>query len=362
MALGFQAIDLCILKTGVRHEVNLEALEAFGEPLQLQKFKKMPLSTAGIEARRTIVQSIHALLDQFLSFSVEDVRTIPVFHFVCVAYAATCLLRIYTRAVEPDSELAKSIPLASLNVESYLTRLLDLLQTSARDGKSKLAQIFQLVMITLKSWYERRKSGRKPNLDLKLQAQPVDVGQDTPRLGYRRISVHIDKSNSMTNKTSQKFDQEPKRNIANPPTLPQSSARMQDMENSPLHLLSQVATSDQPAIPEHHPLDATSSNEVWYPPYPTPLIQDNPQQIPYPDNSQPYYSLQNGYSDSPNVYSGTYQNLNIDPGLEQAIGMTFGGEGDFCEMLLDEGYLGMQGLQAAQPGYNGVYDGVWNAG
>ena len=364
LALGFQAIDLCILKTGVRHETNVEELNAFGESQDL-KSETVVVSPSGIEARRKLLKSIHALLDEFLSFSVEDVRSFPSFHFVCVAYAASCLLLLYTRAVESDSELTKSIPPASLNVDLYLTHLLDLLHKAASNGKSRLAQNFQLIVLTLKSWYERRKSGRKPNVDLKLQAKPVDTGRDTPSSGYRKISVQIDKSGgAAASKNSLKAKLESKHDTTFPPNPSQPSTPMRNIENSPLHLLSQVATSNPPVVPQHHQLNAAppTAHEAWYPPYPPPLIQNNAPQIPYSDNSQPYYPLQDGYSDPPDTYGGTYPNLSIDPGLEQAIGMTFGGEGDFCEMLIGEGYLGVQGLQGAQPGFGEGYDGVWNSG
>ena len=365
LAVGFTAFDLCILKTAVRHELNLEELTAFGgESSRCLRSEKAPISSAGIEARRTLSKSIHALLDEFLSFSVEDVRTIPVFHFVCMAYAATCLLRLYTRSVEPDSEFPKSVPPASLNVESYLTRLFDLLQAAAHDGKSKLAQNFQLVVLTLKSWYERRKGGRKPLVDLKVQVQPVDTGRDTPFSGYRQISVHIDKSTQKIRNP----EPELKRDATFPPNTSQPSTPMQSIENnSPLHLLSQVATSNPPVVPQQHQLNTvpTATHEAWsYAPYPAPLIQNNAQQLSYADNNPPYYPpLQDGFANPPpNPYSGMYQGINLDPGLEQAIGMTFGGEGDFCEMLIGESYLGMQGLQGSQPGFEGNYDGVWNAG
>ena len=378
LSLSYHSVHLFIHRFSVRFEHNFEDLEGSRrQPSQNKPPTECTsvLNHSHVEASRTFLSSIHKVLDSFLCFTVEDVRTIPIFHFVRVSYAVVFLLRLHCSAVGLDSDSGSVVPVADMKIEQYLTRLLNLLQVAAADGRSRPAQSFQLVIIMLKAWFERHQKGDglkqtdKIDQKLKLHTQPVDVERDTPRLGYRKISIHTEKSGGSggsggsTRRKSLKVDSQPK--LQKPETqnhvqqAPPLVPNIENMENTPLHLLSRVATSDQSAT-VHNQLPTNQSNEAWYP-YPEQLAaQAAPPQIPYPDENPSYYPLQSGYPDPVGTYSTSYGGTNLNTDLEQAIGMAFGGEGDFYEMLMDDGYL--EAVQGVHAPFGAGYSGVWDGG
>lgn len=318
---------------------------------------------------KTCLTTVHKVLDTFLSFTIEDIRTIPVLHFIRMAFATVTLFRIYDCAIVPNSELGKVLPAADLKVEMYLNRLLELLQAAATERKSRPAQSFRVVLMMLKSWFELQKNGQRPNQtqladqELKLHAQPVDTERNTPRLGYRKISMQTHRSLEDATRASSTVDKRhPKQEgqgfqkHSSHPTPPAPN-----IGNTPLDLLSRVATSDQSTAVHHQQLAMNAPQDTWYPSYPDHLAtHNNPSQIPYADNNQPYYPVPDPYTDPSNAYDAPYQGLDPNQSLEQAIGMAFGGEGDFCGMMMDDGLLGF--APGTQVGFSQGYGGVWDGG
>ncbi|KAL9121296.1 MAG: hypothetical protein Q9187_002151 [Circinaria calcarea] len=372
LMLGYHVTNLYVHQMGIRLEHSTESLDVPQNPNDHSGLITEHASTPSepqIGALKTCLTSIHKVFDTFLSFTIDDIRTIPVFHFIRMAFATVTLLRIYDCAVMPNSELGRVLPVADLKVETYLDRLLGLLQAAAVERKSRLARYFQLVLMMLTSWFKFRKTGHKHNQtelvdqELKPHAQPVDTERSTPTLGYRKISMQTNKNLedvtcALPNFEEGHLKQESQgfQNHSSHPTPP-----VPNMGNTPLDLLSQVATSDQSTAVHHQQLAINAPQDAWYPSYPDQLATHNDaSQMPYGDNHQSYYPIPGPYTDPSGAYNAPFQGMDSNQSLEQAIGMAFGGEGDFGGMMMDDTLLGF--APGAQVGFNQGYGGVWDGG
>ena len=372
LTLGYHVANLYVHQMGIRPENNTENLDGSrnqNNPCGLMTENAATTSAPQTDALKTCLNSIHEVFDTFLAFTIEDIRTIPVFHFIRMSFATVTLFRIYDYAIAPNSELGKALPAAELKVETYLNRLLERLQAAAAERKSRPAQSFRVMLTMLKAWFELKKNGHRPNQteltnqELKLHAQPVDTERNTPRLGYRKISMQTNRSVEDATRASPTFGrghirqerQGFQKHLSEPaPPVP-------NMGNTRLDLLSQVAASDQSMAVHHQHLAINPPQDSWYPSYPDQLaIHHDPSQMPYADSSQPFYPIPGPYTDPSSAYNAPYQGLDPNQSLEQAIGMAFGGEGDFCGMMMDDGLLGF--APGAQAGFSQGYGGVWDGG
>lgn len=322
--------------------------------------------TSEVDAVLECLKSLHRVLDDSLLFTVEEVRTMPTFHFLRVAYAVVCLVGLHRAAMNPNSELSKAIPIQSMDVESYVQRLLVSMQRAAADGKSRPAQSFQLALRMLLTWSKRNfegplttKRGEAPCRFLKLEVQPVDMERMTPRLGYRKISVPAEKKSGSTTPREQPKLRTPSVTIPDqqasqappqpvlpnqPPPFSSPYTNRVPMGATPLDLLSQVATHDASASASasasvlHHP--STAASEPWYSnPYPPQLASGSGAGTA----CMPYATWQDFYLNQPTPYApqdypdnvDMYPGLNVDAGLDPAINVTYGEEGDLYRMFMD---------------------------
>ena len=308
-----------------------------------------------VEALTACLSSTRQILDTFLSFSVTDVRTMPICCFIQVAYATVFLLKLNFTGVDPKSDLKTIATAVDTHKEQYLQRLLDSLKAAAADDKSRPAQKFLMVLVMLKGWLERHREVRtvasRGIQDIKLEAQPVDIERSAP--GYRKIS--IDGFRGQSHGTRPSPAQSPRKQThqqIQQPLAPQ-------MGNTPLHLLSEVATGDQAGSSSHHhhhhrhhhqqPQQIATSTEAWY------NYADNNNNnnnmagggnapVPYSDNAYyppppPPSRPDAGLGPVPEGLGTTPYHHAMDPGLEQALGMTFGGEGDLRPLFMDDSFL-----------------------
>lgn len=319
-----------------------------------------PLTTSHIKALTTCLTSIHGILTIFSSFSTDDVRTLPVFYFIRLAYASLWLIKMDLIASTPGSELSTVISVEEMKVAQHLDNALYALRAAADGGKARTAKSFLMVLVMLKSWYERQRDGNSSSSEdngkpLKLEAQPVEAGRNTPRLGYRKVSLSVDdygdRASLEQTRPRQPQQQQPQQQHQN--QLPHHQAQHQPpqprleapppLANTPLHLLSEVAMTDQASTshPTHSSSHSSSdtnhnNNNIWYAPYPNSAPSIGPAPLAYPAD---YYPLDNGGPQG------------MDPGLEQALGMMFG-DGDLSALFMDDGFTGSGVVQTAP----GVYE------
>lgn len=311
-----------------------------------------PLTTSHIKALTTCLTSIHGILTIFSSFSAEDVQTLPVFYFIRLAYASLWLIKLYLIASTPGSELSKVISIEEMKVAQHLDNALYALRAAANGGKARTAKSFLMVLVMLKNCYERQRDENSSSSEdnaksFKLEAQPVDAGRNTPRLGYRKVSLSVDHygDRASLEQTQPRQPQQQQHQTQPPHHQEQHQPQQPRLEappplaNTPLHLLSEVAMTDQ-ASTSHAPHSSSHSNSdnnnIWYAPYSDSAPPIGPAPLAYPAD---YYPLDNGGLQG------------MDPGLEQALSMMFGG-GDLSAMFMDDGFMGPGVVQTAP----GVYE------
>ncbi|MCJ1380609.1 hypothetical protein MMC17_003717 [Xylographa soralifera] len=371
LTLAFSFSDMHLHQIDVRRRYNVEALDGTNGLTDVNESSAgstLP-KTADLDAVKECLKSIHRVLDIFLSFSIEDIQTIPTFHFLRIAYAVVCLVRLHRAAIKPASEIGKAIPTGNMDIEGYISRLLTLMQRAAADEKSRPAQNFQLALRMIMIWFKRqtnrptplkRTEGRTQNFNL--EARPVDTGQRTPGSGYRKISIPItDKSSGPTTPrdglkvrtpsiTMPENPDEQQQPLSSVPQQQGSSHQYHQYNcaplqvgSTPLDLLSHVATSDASASTYH--MSTTGNNEGWYnnnngnANYSHVPSASGTTPLPYVSWNESYYQSQSSY---PNAAQATvnvdpmYQDMTMDMGFEQAICEPFGEEGDLIRMFMGD--------------------------
>src|SRR5579862_9478044 len=93
------------------------------------------LTSVHISSLLACITSIHGCFGIFLSFNAVDIRCLPIYNFVRMAYAAVALIKLYLAASFPNSELGKVFKKEDMKVEYYLDALLDILKATAEDDK-----------------------------------------------------------------------------------------------------------------------------------------------------------------------------------------------------------------------------------
>ncbi|KAF3932629.1 hypothetical protein ABW19_dt0200584 [Dactylella cylindrospora] len=242
------------------HEVALHgdhSTEDFRPPFLEDKLLRRPdpkqgpvtqLTQSHINALFSCLSSAHGLLDGFLSFSVDELRCLPVLFFARVAYAIVLLIKIYFSVTAAKSEVGKVIEKPQLKLDYYFEKLLALLKAAAADDKSKPATKFFLILTMLSHWYHYQQrasskgaSGRRLSVIPQSpgfrgeQPRPKDENPmpPSPRPGYRQmnenpsnIAMHTPHSTS-SRETPQ----------------PSADPMIENNAPTPLHMLSDVATT-----------------------------------------------------------------------------------------------------------------------
>lgn len=133
--------------------------------------KPQTLNATHRRAFAICVVSVKNLLDIFLSFDTDTLCSIPVFQYVRTAYTVFTMMKIYFAARRFDSDLHEMID-NDLNVEFYLDELLKSLQEVSRTKKLRVAAIFNLILLMLRTWFQRQKSQTDPG---RMQVRPDDT-------------------------------------------------------------------------------------------------------------------------------------------------------------------------------------------
>ncbi|MCJ1476300.1 hypothetical protein MMC13_004966 [Lambiella insularis] len=360
LIFAYNVTYMHVRQIDVRIRYNIENLNPFNELADPPSSSSNSgvAKTSEIDPVLDCLKALHRVLDGPLSFTVEEVRTMPTFNFLRVAFAVVSLVRLHRAVMNPNSNLSKVIPIQNVDVETYVKRLLVNMQQAAADGMSRPAQSFQMALRMILTWSKRNfdgpsaKHGERSSRFVKLEVQPVDTDRTTPRLGYRKISVPVDKKSRSSTPREQPKLRTPSITIseqqtgqtqtqATLPRHPEQSVPFNGqytnripMGNTPLDLLSHVATSDASSSVLH--LHNNGSQEPWY-------NNNYPAQIaPGPDSTcVPYSTWQDVYPNQPAYLQDytdnvdMYQGMHADAGLDPAINVTFGEEGDLFRMFMD---------------------------
>lgn len=210
-----------------------------------------PLTPSHINAISACLTAIDGIFTVFTSLDPDDIRCLPVYNFVRVAYAVVVLIKLYFACASPKSELGKVINKDNMKVEQHLEKLLEKFRATAADDRCRPAAKFLVVLVMLGSWFQKQKqnpsgapgppgSSKGSSTSLSSTAAP-----DTLPTPYQTRQNTGDKSSSTP--------------------APDYSTTA----NTPLQLLSEVATNDSVATPRPSNPDLLQSansanNAAWY--------------------------------------------------------------------------------------------------
>lgn len=303
------------------------------------------LTPAHISALTVCLTSIHGLFDTFLSFATDTIRNLPVFHFVRVAHASVMLIKMYFAVTTPNAELGKVISKEDLKVEHYLDKLPDAFKAAAENEMSRAAQKFLVVLVMLRSWFQKQ-NGRKSDGSM----DPVQARAEhdnEANLSYRPPSLHLNPGDEgrMERTVPRLVHQptQPNKVVSGQPLTtfsPHLNTRTQPLHtaSTPLHLLSEVAMVESAATSTScGQMPPTTMGQDWYSYSNNPVTRPPASGLPYTDSSL------SGDGATDNALDGVGSKLDwnaamVNEELEQAMSMTFG-EWDLGSVLQADEFL-----------------------
>ena len=277
--------------------------------------KSQPLTTSHVEALSACLAAIDGVFEVFLKHNIEVVRCLPVANFVRVAYATVVLIKMSLAASNPESNIGKIFVSSNLKAEEYLDGLIKIFQGASAEHRSRPSAKFLLVLMMLKTWFQRRLHGTQKAAE----AAETNVGGERSEIQQGAPQ----RSRSAASQTQQ------------PSKYPAT--------NTPLDVLSEVAASSNNHTRSHSVPQSLA-------PYPQPPTADWSQQAQLQQqfsSSYPMNAMSNsGFMDVMNNMDASMgdvmgDNYLMGSGLEQAMGMTLAGFGAYVgddAFFLNPGY------------------------
>jgi len=226
--MSFHVINLYMHEIATNPEDTPEWKQAnTAETIRDALASDVPLTPAHINALSACLTAIDGIFEVFLSMEIPNIRCLPVFNFVRVAYAVVVLIKMYFTASSPKSELGKVINKDNMKVEQHLDDLLEKFSLTAADEKSRPASKFLVVLVMLRTWFQKQKGGGS--------STSADRPPFPPCADYRT-------SNTVSPPSNQSGPP-----AQDPPPQPQQQQQQSDYSataNTPLQLLSEIATKD----------------------------------------------------------------------------------------------------------------------
>lgn len=241
LELGFHVLNLYMHEIALHVEAgNNKPQTLITEALREGFISDGPLTPAHINALSCCLTAIDGIFETFLSLDVTSIRCLPVFNLVRVAYATVVLIKMYFAATSPNSELGKVINKDNMKVEQHLEGLLEKFRDTAADDKSRPAAKFLVVLVMIRSWFQKQGFGSG-------DANKLRDGGATPGSQSREAGPIT-------------------------PAPPEYAATA----NTPLQLLSEIATHDQAAASNAASASANRSGRASNPPLHYSLTQMQP--------------------------------------------------------------------------------------
>ncbi|RYP07003.1 hypothetical protein DL764_002826 [Monosporascus ibericus] len=291
------------------------------------------LTAAHIAALSTCLTAIDGIFETFLAMDVRSIRCLPVFNFARVAYATIVLMKMYFSASSPDSELGKVINKDDMKVEEYLEKLLDKFRAVAERDKSRPAAKFQVVLTMLRGWFQKLGS---PLPQQKSQCGGP-MGQNpecatTPGAQQQQQQQPQQQQQQPQQQQQQQPQQQQPHQQQQPQQQPQQQAEY-NPANTPLQLLSEIATGNDPSQAKQNNTGMLSTGISGYQSFAT--SAQHPEYNPI-SSTEATLLAGPGQAMLPWVSQG-WTDLacnSLGEGFEQALGMTLqglGGELNFTD-------------------------------
>jgi hypothetical protein len=117
------------------------------------------LSVGHISSLSTCLSIIHKIFNIFLSFTIDEIRTFPAFHFVRIIYAVIVLTRMAYDATIRDSEIQKMFSSDDFKIDYYLDALVALLKSAAEGNRCPSAAKFATALFVMKTLLQKQTCG-----------------------------------------------------------------------------------------------------------------------------------------------------------------------------------------------------------
>ncbi|KAI0176481.1 hypothetical protein GGR52DRAFT_541200 [Hypoxylon sp. FL1284] len=323
LVLSFHVLNLYM------HEIALHGAQQFKEPQDdsagaeslrepIPAASAESLTPSHVSALSSCLNAIDGILETFLSMDVDTIRCVPIFSFVRVAYAVVVLIKMFYSASNSNSELGRVINKDNMKVAEYLEKLFDKFSDVARSDKSLPATKFLHVLNILRTWFYKNGQNRgKPEGSKKprssVTSQPSAQGS----------SAAPPAQNQKSSQGPSHLQQQPQSGLAT--------------SNTPLHLLSEIATGNDPSRSDQNPTqqgpDTSSaqsfpSQAAWFQQMPPTQQQPPFAYDPAAENTMPNMAMASDLMPYMTSSFGTTGLDSLGEGFEQAMGLTLGGFGN----------------------------------
>lgn len=250
----------------INHNVDDFRAPFTEESLKAASGQSDVLSPAHSSALTECLTSVHGIFNTFFSYDLNTVRALPIFYFVRVAYAVVVLVKMHFAVNAVNSEVGKIINKDDLQVEYHLNRLLDIFETISKEDAFRPANKFLNILLKLRDWFEKNKDNRPrqvnprepPRWSLQYDS-PTDMSQE-PLPSQKKLDEKSQPNQRQESQQQQfvaqssvQHNQRSRNNNTSShptPTLQSQHPQLQypTAAASPLHFLSEVATTQSP----HH--------------------------------------------------------------------------------------------------------------
>ncbi|KAF7187983.1 Transcriptional regulator WAR1 [Pseudocercospora fuligena] len=251
------------------HEIALHFnhnIDDFRLPFTEESLKSVNNSTekltqnqiAALEACR---KAAHGLLDHMLSFDVETVKVLPMLiFFVRCTYAIVILIKMHVAITTPGSEISKMMTTDDINAEYYLDGLLSMFSHVASEQEFRPHPKVLRILSVLKDWFRKHKENvAAQSRGEQLPHPPTSTQQEAQNGGnggqYSQTPLHMLSQVATANQTAQQQGQ--------------SSAQGEWTFNTPFPV--EYGRTPHPDHPDSRfPVNAQQQQSSTYPPPPDP--------------------------------------------------------------------------------------------
>lgn len=295
----------------MEHERSGTEMEPVGEGAQAVEL----LTPAHVSALTICLLSIHEILDTLLALPTDVIRNLPNFNFIRTAQSCIMLIKLHYAVAASNSEVGRVMAKEDLRAEQYLERLLAVFAAAAEHDMCGPAKKFMTILMMMKAWFQRQGLGKSGKASQHATADAADARTEwvTARTAYGPVKFdgHDGDNNNNNNHVNGQV----------PADQPSQKAPSQ---NTPLHLLSEVAMGNSAPTPG-------SSVSVSAPGWNSQHSQGTPNMAFFglgtPNSSQPLAGRPGGETEAM-----------TNEELEQAMSMTLG-DWDLTSVFPSEGFF-----------------------
>jgi hypothetical protein len=150
--------------------------EDFRPPFRIDKLFSIQMDPAAkcshIDASAACISNAHSILDILLKMSIGELRSIPIFNFVRMAYSSILLVKLLISSKSPQSKIGAVIDPQSLKLGFYLEELIKKLNEAVGPMECRAPYTFLGLLMRLHKWYKSQEDDQYFVAPTSLQYDP----------------------------------------------------------------------------------------------------------------------------------------------------------------------------------------------